>query len=325
MHDQVLKATKEILKKTDESICDIRLSDFCENKSGFNNEISIFNLIYKIKDRTINNPVVYRKSIHQEKNASFSKEVEVMTHSTLKEAVMIPEILFEDQPQKILIMEKITGHTLDQYCLMFPDKKEQALKEFGRILSQIHSVEFENQPLKTVSDQSNITKYLNRLEDRVKAYDPIYSDILKTISSKLSDVAIKKVFCHCDYHFMNTIMTEDDHLFVLDWEKSTFCDYRIDIANTLILTYSWYGIDFEDCLIDGYEDSSGVKIDNLDVFKSLLSFDLLTRLIGIFYGASDDYIVDKSYKWLKVRYDLFVKYNGVHIEAIESFFQQKLA
>ncbi len=112
-------------------------------------------------------------------------------------------------------------------------------------------------------------------------------------------------------------------MYILDWEKAKITDYRYDIANTLILCYSWFGIDFKKTMLDAYSNISGNDILHLDCFETLLSFDSFTKCIPLIHGCDDSYIRDRTFMWLKRRYEIFVETNGRRIKKAEDYLKLK--
>ncbi|KMK77519.1 phosphotransferase family protein [Alkalihalobacillus pseudalcaliphilus] len=128
---------------------------------------------------------------------------------------------------------------------------------------------------------------------------------------------------HGDFHFWNTLINREGELFVLDWEKAMIADPRFDIANTLILGYSWFGTSFKEPMLDAYQNSTKKELEHLNCFEALVSLDSLTKVIPIIHGADDSHIRDRSFQWLKRRYELFTVHNGVRVTEVERYLESK--
>ena len=141
-----------------------------------------------------------------------------------------------------------------------------------------------------------INFYTDNLRKRIKGFDdPIYINILENIVKMFKNVTLNPVLCHGDYHFWNTIISDDNTIYILGWEKTFIGDHRYDIANTLILGYSWFGTDFKQPMLDAYQNTSNKRIEHLECFEALLSFDSFTKMVPLIYGADDSHIRDRSF------------------------------
>ena len=119
------------------------------------------------------------------------------------------------------------------------------------------------------------------------------------------------------------MVTNDHKLYILDWEKAFLGDHRFDIANTIILGYSWFGIDFKEPMLDAYQNIRREDVEHLECFEALLSFDLFTKVVPLIDDADDSHIRDRTFEWLKRRYELFVKHSGKRIEKAEEYLLSK--
>ncbi|WP_158220188.1 hypothetical protein [Tissierella sp. P1] len=54
-----------------------------------------------------------------------------------------------------------------------------------------------------------------------------------------------------------------------------------------------------------------------------MSFDSFTACVPFIQGTDDSYVRDKTYMWIKRRYDLFVENNGRRIEKAEEYLKTK--
>lgn len=201
-------------------------------------------------------------------------------------------------------------------------------KVFGVTLAQVHSICTD-----TVRDfftDNNLRKkeyinfYIESLKNRVAKFeDPVYINCLLNISEMFNTVSFTEVLNHGDYHFWNTILTNDNKLYILDWEKAFIGDPRYDIANTLVLGYSWFGTNFKEPMLDAYQNITNKKIEHLECFEALSSFDSFTKTVPLIQGADDSHIRDRSFEWLKRRYELFVRHNGKRINEAEEYLLSK--
>lgn len=295
------------------------------NYDGFNNKIALLNLNYSKTNENFSEELVLKRF---SSDAGYAKEVEILKNYEVKKHVNLPTLYFEDKEQKVVLMEKVKGKTLDCFILSKPIEKIKALNKLGKTLAHIHSIngndissDFSNNIL---GQDDYIESYIHRLKKRVeKSKEPLYLQILDKLADRFKSIKFNEVLNHGDYHFRNILMTDENEWVMIDWEKSRIADYRFDLANTLVLGYSWFGIDFKRPMLEGYSDITKEEIIDLDCFEALMSFDSFTKTLPLIEGADDSHIRDKSYNWLKRRYELFVKHNGVRIKKVEDFILSK--
>ena len=54
---------------------------------------------------------------------------------------------------------------------------------------------------------------------------------------------------------------------------------------------------------------------------ALLSLDIFLCNIELIQGCHESIIIDKSYLWVKRRYELLVEFNGIRIANVERFLE----
>ncbi|WP_176550883.1 aminoglycoside phosphotransferase family protein [Bacillus sp. AFS033286] len=330
--EDIYATVKQLIQRHKEIKTGIKIKNLEINKDGFNNDIAIFNLTYSQDGETLSNEVVLKNFSGNNKNdfenKKYTKEVQILKSNTINKFINLPNVYFEDEEKKIILMKKLEGVTLDKFYLAHPESTLFALRKFGETLAHIHSVDtnairnyFNDDDL---WQENYINLYINSLKNRVMEFtDPEYLQILDTISERFKAVEFNEVLNHGDYHFWNVIIADDAKLYILDWEKARLGDYRYDIANTLILGYSWFGINFKQNMLDGYQNITKKEIEHLDCFEALLSFDSFTKMVPLIQGADDSHIRDRSFEWLKRRYELFVRHNGKRIKKAEDYLTSK--
>ncbi|WP_042472606.1 phosphotransferase family protein [Bacillus ndiopicus] len=299
----------------------VEISNLEINDDGFNNDIPMFHLNFFNGTENFSKPVVLKKFSH---NMKFNKELSILKSLSINKYINIPNFYFEDKENGLLLMEQIEGVTLDKYFMASANNRVTAFEIFGSTLAHIHSIDIHGLSDGDFKDVFPINHYIENLRNRIVEFeDPIYIKILANIEKSFEDVKFTKVLNHGDYHFQNTIITNDNTLYILDWEKAFLGDHRFDIANALISGYSWFGIDFKKPMLNAYQNSYNKKIEHLQCFEALLCFDSFTRAASLIYGADDSHIRDRTFEWLKRRYELFVKHTGERIEKAEEYLFSK--
>ncbi len=328
----IYKDIEQLIQKDGVIGSDIEIKSVEINKDGFSNDIAMFILTYSQNGKGFSESVVLKRFPNDERNifgnANYTKEIGLFSNNGIIKSIHVPRIYAEDEQKRIMLMEKIEGITLDNYCLTNPEKAIKAFEKFGETLALIHSVELETVQHYFTKDDiytaDYFKLYIDRLKARVVQFQELeYLPILDRIFERFKFVECKEVLNHGDYHFLNVIVTDDVKLYILDWEKARIADYRYDIANTLVLGYTWFGIDFKKPMLEGYQRSSTRQIEQLDCFEALLSFDSFTKTLPLIQGGDDSHIRDRSFNWLMRRYELFVRHSGKRIKKAEDYLISK--
>lgn len=323
-NNDIRKMVIQMIEKHSGIKQDIEISNVTINNTGFNNNIATFHLSYRRGDEYFSKEVVLKKYTSEPNyNSTYRKELTVLKSNALKKFVNVPCVYYEDDEQNIILMEKIQGVTFDQLLL-----SNFQYRQFGEVLGYIHNIDtkfFLDDFLNINLKQDNyLNVYLTNLRNRVKLFsDQEYMKLLNKLTEQFTTIECREVLNHGDYHFLNVILDNNKKAVVLDWEKAKIADYRFDLANSLIMGYSWFGIDFKEPMLGGYQKITGKKIKDLELFEALLSFDSFTKMIPLIEGSDDSHIRDRSFKWLLRRYELFVKYHGKRFKKAEEFLYSK--
>ena len=319
---------KQLIQKYNGIDTGIEIHNLKMNKDGFNNNIAMFHLTLLKSEETFSKDVVLKDfSGDYKENAKFIKEIALLRSESIRKYIDIPKVYFVDEEKKIVLMEKIEGVTLDKLYLTKPEKMIGAFEKFGETLAHIHSIDMKTIEMyfsdKHSGKEGYYKSYINSLKNRMIEFEePEYLHILDSILERFKAVEFNESLNHGDYHFWNVILTNEDRLFVLDWEKARIADYRYDIANALILGYSWFGVHFKKHMLAAYEHVTKKKIEHLDCFEALL-MESFTKMIPLIQGGDDSHIRDKSFNWLQRRYELFVIHNGQRMKKVEDYLNAK--
>jgi aminoglycoside phosphotransferase (APT) family kinase protein len=321
-----------IEKKLGEKV-ELEITNFEFINDGFSNDIVIFNLKYYTSHHEFSKEVVFKDYSKSYKGnnglTKYKKELSILKNFQSNNFINVPQVYFTDEERKLTLMEKINGERLDRVDINDQGKFNNAMKMFGKSLAYVHLIDFKTID-KDICDLNinsvvYFKNYIESLENRIVFFnEQEYLPILHSIRDRFKAIDFTNVCLnHGDYHFLNTILTNKDKLYILDWEKAKIADCRYDIANTLVLGYSWFGIDFKKRLLDGYEIITGKSIDDLGCFEALKTFDSFSSCIPLIQGEDDSHIRDRSFKWVKRRYELFVENTGMRNEKAEEYLKTK--
>ena len=326
LNEAINKTLEQLILKNMGVETVVEITNLEKNYDGFNNDLTMFHLNFFNGIEKFSKPVVLKKFNH---NVKFNKELSILKSTSINKSINIPKLYFEDKENTFLLMEQVEGVTLDKYSITTVNVMMGTFEEFGSTLAHIHLIDFQELNDEYFKDndiqtQNYINYYIENLRNRIEGFeDPIYKKILTNIEKSFEGVKFTVVLNHGDYHFWNTIITSENKLYILDWEKSFLGDHRFDIANTLILGYSWFGKDFKEPMLDAYQKVRNKEIEHLECFEALLSFDSFTKMVPLIYGADDSHIRDRTFEWLKRRYELFVKHTGKRIVEAEEYLFSK--
>lgn len=319
---------KKLGKKVEPEISNLQFIN-----TGFSNDIAMFNLKYYTSQHEFSKEVVFKdySKSYKGNNGStkYKKEITIFENFLNNNFINVPKVYFTDKERNLTLMERIEGITLDRVDTNHEGKFNNAIKMFGESLAYIHLLDFKtfekNIGNLNINPEFYFKSYIESLKNRIVSLnEQEYLPILDSICNRFKAVNLTNVCLnHGDYHFWNTILTNKDKLYILDWEKAKIADYRYDIANTLVLCYSWFGIDFKKLLLDVYENITEKSITDLGCFEALKTFDSFTSCIPLIQGSDDSHVRDRSFMWLKRRYELFVEHNGIRIEKVEEYLKTK--
>jgi aminoglycoside phosphotransferase (APT) family kinase protein len=311
----------------------IEITNLELNHEGFSSEIAMFHLKYGRNGEEVLLDAVlkdYSKSHKVSSEAKYTKELAIITSSIVKLNLNVPKVYFADEATKVVLMEKVSGSTLDKALRNETSGFSKMIRLFGSSLARIHSLDIATMQ-KLISDDEDVNprthlfNYINLLRTRIMKFGELeYLEILDTLCERFEAVTFNDIcFNHGDYHFLNVVLTESDELFVLDWENAKITDPRFDLARTLVHSTSWFGIHFREPFLAAYTSFTNKEIPHMDVFEALLSFDSFTKHLELFNGSDDSHIIDRSFMWLKRRYDYFVEKNGQRMQKAEAYFESK--
>jgi aminoglycoside phosphotransferase (APT) family kinase protein len=81
---------------------------------------------------------------------------------------------------------------------------------------------------------------------------------------KMDTITYKKRLCHGDFHMFNLIMSDNNHVTIIDWVDSSAGDLRADVYRTYLL-YEQFSIELADMYLRIYCQKSGLSKD--DIFQ----------------------------------------------------------
>ena len=184
-----------------------------------------------------------------------------------------------------ILMRRIMGKTLDDS--FWSDDSEVVQKGIMMLMGlfvNLHGL-----------DSSAFKDVPNLRDEDVEYFLGFYRSVKDSYASWLTPVIdwleenkpadMKRSLCHMDYHGMN-VMMEEDKPYVIDWGASMICDYRLDLAWTLLLYTTFGGAEFHEPLLSMYEGLSGEKVKDLIYFEVAAAARRIADVVKTVGGGS---------------------------------------
>ena len=243
--------------------------------------LGLTNIIYKItvtkstNDTTLEEDFISKFYLGENSEIRMKKEF-VSLNFLSKKGFLVPKPLIKSKIDNIslLIMEFISDSVLNE-VLKTEDKKEsinlvielinQLLKLQNQSILEIQE-EFSKQGLDIEKNESEST-YLKNMEFMIEKSGleefRLLLDWLLQNEPSISNQT--NVFLHNDFHPFNSLITKDNHIFVIDWEGISFGNPYIDIAWLIFVTAGIFGKVIEDQLLEFYNRKSQKDLSKKDL------------------------------------------------------------
>ncbi|WP_236784805.1 MULTISPECIES: phosphotransferase family protein [Alteribacter] len=113
-------------------------------------------------------------------------------------------------------------------------------RRIGRLLGKIHrSKELLDMFKRLGNEPLTASRFLEDLEDKAKqsgSADPVVKDAIAWLRSNIQEVNVEDyVVCHSDVNHNNWIVSEDDSLYLIDWDGANVADPALDLSALLYL------------------------------------------------------------------------------------------
>lgn len=179
---------------------------------------------------------------------------EALNHARIEETGLnVPKLL---EVTKInnrwaIVYEYIEGKTLEELMNENPDKKDEYIKMFVDVQTEILS---KKAPL------------LNRLKEKMKTRIEsanIDENIKYELYTRLEGMPKHYKVCHGDFNPSNVVIKEDGQIYVLDWAHSTQGNASADAARTYLLF--WMDKKEEEAkeYLNIFSEKTGIRKENV--------------------------------------------------------------
>ncbi len=267
------------------------VSDVSEINVGWETEIFTFKSSTHVDGFLVEADLVLRVFPGERASMKASKEYYLM--KKLHEAgYPVPPVNHLDAAgvcigKPFIVMKRVLGKTLDgSYQSDSPEGLREGLSKLVGLFVGLHMLDsslFVDVPgLSSYSLAQWYSDYIKHWKDE---YAPWMTPVIDWIDGNMPCEASPSL-CHMDFHGMNIMMDEAGQPYVIDWGGSVICDYRLDLAWTLLLYSTFGGSMFRAPLIESYEGLSGEKIDDLEFFEVLAAARRIIDLVKTVGGGS---------------------------------------
>ena len=184
-----------------------------------------------------------------------------------------------DKP--FVIMERIEGHELWSLLLTSPVQKQQELLTlFCKLFVRLHVLDWRPFVDDIASYERGrylfVDQWLSAARDALRRFQKLdWLPLVEWLEERRNRVPCPRPsLVHWDYHPANVLLRDDGSAVVIDWTGLRVSDARFDLAWTLLLAYSYVGVEWRDRILHEYErlmgiaDSrQGAKVEQIEYFE----------------------------------------------------------
>lgn len=165
---------------------------------------------------------------------------EEMAFRILKEKILIPRLILafsqmvKNEKKRILIYEYVESITLDEYLEKNGRFSEKILKNTAFLLSELHNIRDLN--LKEISLLPNLNECFKMLTENLIFINRIGIDLLNKVNQVVEKYKKEinkerdKFLIHCDFKTSNLLVTQEEKIYITDWEYLGYGNRYFDIG-----------------------------------------------------------------------------------------------
>lgn len=158
----------------------------------------------------------------------------------LKEKIIMPKLILafshivKNEKKRIMIYEYIESVTLDEYLEKNGKFSEKILRNIAFILSELHNIRDLN--LKELSILPNLKECFKMLMENPVVIKRMGIDLMSKVNliiEKYKEEINKKTddfLIHCDFKSSNLLITQDEKIYITDWEYLGYGNRYFDIG-----------------------------------------------------------------------------------------------
>ncbi len=232
-----------------------------------------------------------------------------------------------------VVMEKIEGQVMRSLLCGSSEAQQQKLTHlFCGLFVQLHTLDW--RPF--VDDVAGyevpetyrfVDRWLSSTRKSLMRYPD--SDFLPVVEwlqvRRDSLLCLQPAVVHWDYHPSNVLVRGDGSAAVIDWPGLHVTDSRFDLAWTLVLENSGFGVDWRNCILQEYERITGAPVTQMECFEV---FACVRRLLDVTISLSEGpeklgmraeatTLMKKQMDSVRCAYRLLIERTGLKIKEVE--------
>jgi len=320
----------------------VRVEGLVNLNSGWESDVSAFDLTYELDSRYYKKPLILRIYPGDDAREKAKREFEGM-RALHQVGYPVPQVFILEEEaspfgKPFLIMERIDGQSMwRKISKASEEDKILYLEQFCRLFLQLHNLDWHilgnTQAVEGggayffVDSYLDLTRfYLERFQ--LSGFLPVL-DWLRIRRNRVP--CDRPSLTHWDFHPENILLTSDDVAYVIDWTSIQVCDWRFDLAWTLLLMGSYEGDEVRQIILSEYERQAGAQIEELEFFdvyacirrlgSVLISIRSGPEKLGMRPGSEE--IMLRQLPALARVYQLMMERTGIAVPEIELLFNEK--
>jgi aminoglycoside phosphotransferase (APT) family kinase protein len=273
---------------------EVQVSGLADITSGWESEVFSFDLDYVANGQAEHESLILR--LYPGSSAAEKARREFLFLQHLHGSgypVPRPVLLEADGSpfgRPLLVMERVEGRPLGEIIDEAPEpRKQELLALFCRLLAQLHALDWRS----FVSDPA-LHRPETVLEEKLAATRQElarfgrseFAAVLAWLQRQCAAVQPRRLaVTHGDFHPANVLLRQDGSAVVIDWGGAGICDYRTDLAWTLLLVSTYEGPAMRERVLSLYEELTGCRVEQIDCFEV---WAMLRRLFAVSVSASGE-------------------------------------
>ncbi len=259
----------------------------------------------------------------------------------------IPQVLFFDEKNRVLLEEYIDGDTLDTKYSVETEIPETVLSEIAGLMGKLHSINISEfpDPIDTVT--FSVRSFYEFVHNQIKeTCGNLYtkaSDLYGAMNIKKEDLDAfflisptvlnerQPCLCHCDVHRKNLLLDKKKQLWLLDWELALIGDPLYDLAihfqkmrysdEEKIMYLKYYGEVHE-------IDDSHTTMDQIEIYRLMEAVkyamvDIQHVIAQAREGRIDNTMIKRYYRKLCYAYEALHVDNRISIQELQKIIERQ--
>jgi putative aminoglycoside phosphotransferase len=230
---------------------------------------------------------------------------------------MIPQVIYYDNTQHLLIEKYIYGKTLETIYPVESTIPDEMVINVAKIIKKVHSIDCSKIIVNAYQNSRGTVDFYNAIKNNISntcnKYLQFRSSIYENLGIYLSDIDIffseskritnrKLKLCHCDIHKKNIIVDYNKKIWLIDWELSMLGDPLYDLA------VHFQKMRYSERTIYRFLNEYFLEKDSLDISSFYQEIKIYQEMEAIKYVIVDLMHLIQSYSTEYMHKNLIKKY-----------------